>query len=110
MATNYKVLGQIAPDAMDAVNLYTVPASTSAIVSSVVVANRSSTPDIFRLGTNIFGEGTGSSKSWIAFNTPIASNDSTVITLGITLAASDFLRVRSTNGTTTFSAFGVEIS
>jgi hypothetical protein len=110
MANSYKVLGQDAPAAGNAVNFYTVPSGASTVVSSIVVANRSATPDIFRVGVNRLGEGSGTTKSWIAIGTPIAGNDSTVITIGLTMATGDFLRVQSTNGNISFSAFGVEIS
>ena len=39
MATNYKVLGQSNPAATTATSLYTVPAATQTIVSTVVVTN-----------------------------------------------------------------------
>lgn len=40
MAIAYKVLGQEAPAAITATALYTVPASKSAVCSTLVVANR----------------------------------------------------------------------
>ena len=39
MATVYKVLGQSNPAATTATTLYTVPAATSTVVSTIVVAN-----------------------------------------------------------------------
>jgi len=43
MPTTYKVLGQSAPSATTATTLYTVPSATSAVVSTLVVANRAAT-------------------------------------------------------------------
>lgn len=110
MATVYKVLGQLAPAAADANGMYTVPASTSSVVSTIIVANRSATADTFRISLTKSGDGEGTSPSFIAYETPIGGNDSTIISLGITLAAGDKIRVRSTNGTLSFNAFGTEIS
>lgn len=42
MISTYKVLGQSAPAATTAVDLYTVPALTSTIVSTITVCNRAS--------------------------------------------------------------------
>ena len=49
MATNYKVLGQSAPSATTDTTLYTVPASTQAVVSTVSVCNRGSAAATFRI-------------------------------------------------------------
>jgi hypothetical protein len=46
MPTVYKVLGQAAPANTSNANLYTVPASTSAIVSTLVIANTTATINI----------------------------------------------------------------
>jgi len=43
MANAYKVLGQVAPAATTDTTLYTVPAATEAVISTIVVANRSAT-------------------------------------------------------------------
>lgn len=49
MANTLKVLGQSAPGAASQTTLYTVPAATSTVVSSIVVCNRSATPTSFRV-------------------------------------------------------------
>ena len=43
MATNYKVLGQSIPSATTATTLYTVPAATQAVVSTITVCNQAAT-------------------------------------------------------------------
>ena len=45
MATTYKVLGQSNPAATTATTLYTVPAATSAIASTITICNQSTSND-----------------------------------------------------------------
>jgi hypothetical protein len=40
MATTYKVLGQLNPAATTPTTLYTVPASTSTVVSTITICNQ----------------------------------------------------------------------
>lgn len=49
MANEYKILGQVADASANDVELYLVPASTSAIVSSITVCNRESAANTFRI-------------------------------------------------------------
>ena len=55
MAATYKVLGQSAPSATTATSLYTVPASTSTIVSTLTVCNRDTTAGTFRIAVRPAG-------------------------------------------------------
>ena len=109
MTSVYKVLAQSAPAANTATSIYTVPASTETIISTIVVANRSATADNFliRLRPN---NATASTQQILAADVAVAGNDSTTLTLGVTLDAADVLVVRSTNGTSSFNVFGTEIS
>ena len=47
--TNYKVLGQVAPAALNSNNIYTVPSDTEAVVSTITVCNRGSTAGTYRI-------------------------------------------------------------
>jgi hypothetical protein len=50
MPTTYKVLGQSAPTAATATSLYTVPADTQTIISTINVVNtHASTADVIRI-------------------------------------------------------------
>jgi hypothetical protein len=109
MPTVYKVLGQSAPSATTDTNLYTVPAATSAVVSTIVVANRSTTARLFRIAVRP-GGATLANEHYIAFDTTVAAGDSTTLTLGITLAASDVITVRASTTDLSFSVFGSEIT
>jgi hypothetical protein len=110
MATTYKVLGQAAPSATTETDLYTVPASTSSIISSLTVANRSSsTAATFRISTSASG-GATATKDYIAYDITIPPNGITVLTLGLTLATTDKVRVYASTANLSFNAYGTEIS
>jgi len=109
MADALLVLGQLDPAAATAEDLYTVPASTEAIVSTITVANRSATATSFRLSIAIADE-LEDDKQYIAYDVAIEGNEAKSFTLGIGLAATDVIRVYATLATLSFSAFGVEKS
>ena len=49
MATTYKVLGQSNPAATTLTTLYTVPASTQTVISTITVANQAATAATYPL-------------------------------------------------------------
>jgi glucose-6-phosphate dehydrogenase assembly protein OpcA len=108
MATRYKVLGQNAPAATTATTLYTVPALTEAIISTLVVANRASTAATYRIAIRPNGD-TLANQHYVAYDVPVDGSDSTTLTLGITLAANDVITVYGSTANLTFSAFGTTI-
>ena len=55
MPTTYKVLGQSNPSATTLTTLYTVPAATNAVVSSITVANLAATAATFRIAVRVAG-------------------------------------------------------
>jgi glucose-6-phosphate dehydrogenase assembly protein OpcA len=109
MATTYKVLGQSAPAATTATTLYTVPASTSAVVSTITVCNRASTSDLFRIAIRPAGA-TLATSNYIAYDTVIPGSDAINITIGVSLATTDVVTVYAGTANLTFSAFGAEIT
>ena len=109
MATTYKVLGQVAPDATTDTTLYTVPSATQAVISSLVVANRGGLGDTFRIAVRPSGA-TLANEHYIAYDVPISANDSTTLTLGLTLQATDVVTVYCVGTAMSFSAFGSEIT
>jgi len=109
MSTIYRVLGQSAPSATTDTNLYTVPADTSAVISTIVVANRATTAATYRIAIRPNGA-TLANEHYIAFDVAVAASDSITLTLGITLAAADVITVRSSTNNFSFSAFGSEIT
>jgi hypothetical protein len=109
MPTTYKVLGQSAPAATTNTNLYTVPAATSAVVSTIVVANRSAATVTYRIAIRPVGA-TIANQHYIAYDVPVGAADSTTLTLGITLAATDVITVYASTANSSFSVFGSEIT
>jgi hypothetical protein len=108
MATRYKVLGQSAPSATTATTLYTVPSLTDVIISTIVVANRSNASATYRIAVRPAGA-TLANQHYIAYDVPVQASDSTTLTLGITLTATDVLEVYASSANLTFSAFGSTI-
>ena len=107
MAETPKVLGQSNPLATTLTDLYTVPASTVTILSTITVANRSSVDTTFRIAVSPAGAAI-SDEHYIYYDTVIPGNDTFATTIGISLGATDVIRVRATLATLSFSAFGIE--
>lgn len=108
MATTYKVLGQSSPSATTDTTLYTCPALTQTIVSSIIVCNRDSNGATYRIAVRPDGA-TLANQHYIAYGTTVAANNSTALTLGITLDAGDVITVYSSGTVLSFTAFGSEI-
>lgn len=109
MPTTYKVLGQSAPSATTATTLYTVPSSTQAVVSTIAVCNRGSSSATFRVAIRPDGAALASSH-YIAYDSALTANNTTFITIGVTLGDTDVITVYASTADLTFSAFGSEIS
>lgn len=109
MATTYKVLGQSNPSATTATTLYTVPASTQAVVSTIVICNQTATAATFRLSVRPAGAAQ-TAAMYIAYDITVGASDSTALTLGVTLNATDVITVYGSTATLSFTAFGSEIS
>ena len=106
---NYKVLGQSAPGATTDTDVYTVPASTEAVVSTIVIANRDSGDATYRIAVRPDGA-TIANQHYVAYNITVGGGDSTALTLGITMDAADVLTVQASSANLSFSVFGSEIS
>jgi len=109
MPTNYKVLGQSNPAATTATTLYTVPAATQTIVSTVVVTNQAATAGTYRIAVRVAG-GALAASQYIAYDVSLPANASDTLTLGLTLGATDVVTVYASSATFSFSAFGSELS
>jgi hypothetical protein len=102
----YKVLGQLA-STTSAVALYTCPSSTETVISTLTVCNRAAAAKTYRIILRPNDE-TLADKHYLAFDVPIAANDTTALTLGITMDAADKLYVSGNDTNLSFSAFGSE--
>ena len=110
MPTAYKVLGQVAPAATTETNLYTVPVSTQAVVSSIAITNQAASSATFRIAVRPSADATTAAKHYLVYGTTVGAADTVVLTIGVTLAASDKIQVYGSSATLSFSAYGSEIS
>ena len=109
MATAYKVLGQSAPSATTETDLYTVPALTQAVCSSIIVCNRGGSSTTFRVSVAA-GGGATANADYIYYDVVIPANDTFIATIGLTLEAADVVRVYAGNGNLSFSLYGSELT
>jgi hypothetical protein len=109
MATAYKVLGQVAPAATTATTIYTVPSATEAVVSSVSVCNRAGTAATFRLSVRPDGASLAN-QHYLVYDADLGANDTIILTIGVTMDATDVLEAYASSGDLTFHAYGSEIS
>jgi hypothetical protein len=109
MAYAYKVLGQSAPSATTNTDVYTVGSGKQAIISTITVANRSASPRTYRIAIRPAGA-TLANQHYIAYDVSLAANDTTALTLGITLTATDVVTVYASTTDLSFGIFGSEIS
>ena len=109
MANAYKILGQVADASGMDQELYLVPASTEAIVSTIVVCNREAANNTFRIATKDDNSAVAN-EDYVAYDTIIAGNDTITLTLGITLETGAEISVGASDALVTFQAYGTEIS
>lgn len=109
MANYYKVLAQSNPSANTLTTAYTVPSSTSTVVSTVVITNFGPSPASYRIAIRPAGASI-TQPMYIAYDITVPALDSTALTLGITLATTDVVSVYSSSGLVNFNIFGSEIS
>jgi hypothetical protein len=109
MATVYKILGQSAPSATTDTDVYTVPAATETVISTIVVANRSTAQATYRIALRQDGV-TIANTHYIAYGATVPANDSIALTFGLTINAADIVTVYASTADLTFSIFGSEIS
>lgn len=110
MANAYKVLGQIDLTTTNLTAVYTVPSATEAVLSTVVLANRTASATTFRIAIRPDGASISNSH-YLAYDVPLAANDSTTLTLGITLDAADVFEVAAGDANAvSVNVFGTEIT
>ena len=109
MATTYKVLGQSNPSATTATTLYTCPALTETVISTITVTNQAGTSGTYRIAVRPNGA-TLATEQYIVYDATISANSVTAYTLGITIDASDVVTVYASSGDFSFNAFGSEIA
>jgi len=89
--------------------LYSTSASSSAVISTIAVCNTSASPATFRIAI-MDSAGTPAQADHIVYGASVAANDTSFITVGITLSNSQFIRVSSSANTLSFVAFVSELT
>jgi hypothetical protein len=109
MATSYKVLGQVNPNATTATTAYAVPSSTEAVISTITVANIGPSPATYRISVRPNGA-TQENKHYIVYDSSVGPQTTDTLTIGMTLDASDVITVYASTATLAFNLFGSEIA
>ena len=121
MATNYKILGQANPGSTPTL-LYTAPAATQAIASTITATNTGTAANTYSIAVRVNADNLTSTpaattpvtKEYIAYSVTINPGDTISYTLGLALSAWDQIIVLNTTagGSTfvAFNAFGIELS
>jgi hypothetical protein len=110
----YKVLNQVSPAVTTETTLYTVPAGTQSIVSTLTLSNIThlATPGPITVTVRVRPAGIAAANKHIVVPAvSIPANQAYTLTLGISLATTDVVSVQSSvaNGLAA-SAFGTEIA
>lgn len=110
MTDTLKVLGQAYPTAATTTTLYTVPAATSTTCSTLVICNQSTTAaDSVNVAVRIAGAAL-TNQQYIIYQMPMQPNNTYTATIGMSLATTDVVSCYSTNGTSSFNLFGVQLT
>lgn len=111
MAQAYKVLDQSKIAAADTFeDGYTVPSSTEAVVSNIVITNIGTSASAeYSIKIVPSGETSGD-QHYIVKDATLAPNSSESLTWGLTLAASDKFSIAADNTDVVIAVFGTEIS
>ena len=109
MTETFAIIAQSAPGATTSTDLYTVPALTSVVASSIIVCNRGATNTTFRISLAPLGAVIGNSQ-YLYYDVPLSKNNTFIATIGITLATTDVVRVYAGNGNLTFTLLGTKLT
>ena len=108
MTQAYKVLGQVTPSANTLSTAYTVPASNSAVISTITVCNQTASNASYSIAVAKAGAA-DTTAQYIIRGGVVPAADSIGITLGMTLATTDVVRVNASSASISFNVFGSEI-
>lgn len=105
-----KILGQANPSATTATLLYTVPSGKEAVVSSISIANLSSTAGTYRIIIQPSADVSATilNKQYFGYDITVGASDTTVVTVGLTLATGDAVKVYASSANLAFQIFGSE--
>ena len=108
MVITYKSLGQSNPAATTLTSLYTVPAATSAVCSTLAICNQG-VSTTFRIAIRPAGAAIDP-KHYINYDSLLDQYESIYLTIGMTLATTDVVSVYAGTATVSFNLSGSEIT
>jgi len=108
MTQTYKVLGQLSPAANTLSNVYTVPASNSAVISTITICNQTASNASYSIAVSPAGV-TDNVRHYIIRGGVVPAADSIGVTLGITVGNTDQIRANTSLANVSFNVFGSEI-
>lgn len=106
---SYKVLGQSNPTASTDTDVYTVPATTETVLSTITVCNLDTANATVSLAVRPAGA-TITNQHYFVKDATITGNETYGLTFGITMATTDVLTVNASTANVAVSVFGTEIS
>ena len=109
MPTTYKILGQQSPLASTLTTIYTVPANTQSVVSTITCANFGATSTNVSLSVHV-ANAAWAANMQVANNISVSTQNSLALTLGVTLGAGDTIRANCSTANIAVNIFGSEIS
>lgn len=89
--------------------LYNTSASTTAIISGIVVCNETASSITVRIGITSSAT-TPVSGQWIVYDNTVLANDSLIINVPISLGNTKFIRISSSSSSCSFTASIAEMS
>lgn len=110
MAETLKRLGANDLAATTNTDVYTAPASTQAVASSVSVCNRTAGNLTFRLSHLDAATGAPANEDYFVYDQTILANSSQFFQLGITMAATDTISAYASNTGISVIVWGSEIA
>jgi hypothetical protein len=112
MPQNFKRLGAINPSGNTQTNVYVVPASTEAVISTIAICNQSIVNVSYSLIVMPPGSfnATANSRDFVVRGAVVPAADSIILTIGLTANAGTVFAANTNNPNVSFSIFGSEIS
>lgn len=109
MIQTQKVLGQNNLAVAALTDIYTVPVGTSTVISTVALCNTNASACAVRVSVAKAGA-IDTLAQYVLYDQAVDGKSTYVLTIGITLAAGDVVRCRSTLAGTSVNIFGIEVA
>ena len=89
--------------------LYTVPAATTSVISTLAIVNTASANATYRIGFAPSAT-TPAAADWLIYDGTVPANDAIFLSIGASITTGTLIRVSSSANTVSFQAFVSEIS